>query len=359
VDVRERSRAPTDGQLRQLGFSFHVPEIEEVEVVVVDDDRTSLELMEAYVRRAGHPVRAFAGAREALAAIQASPPKILVTDMVMPDLSGVDLAHEARAVDPDMGVILVTGYGDSNTAEATVQLGIGSFLTKPLELEKLSRALQRAFLKRAADDHHRLMINWMYEAMARNAGEIRNVTLGMLTSLMNALDARSPYFRGHSRAVAEQAVAVAETMGLDEQEIEAVRIAGMLHDIGMIGVPDEVVHKREALTASELELIHDHCETGARIIEPMTHIARSRRYVLEHHERWDGSGYPCGKRGEEISLGGQILGISEAWVATLESRAYRAGRSREKARRILLAHQGEWFTPELTRALIESDLELL
>ncbi|HSH74241.1 MAG TPA: HD domain-containing phosphohydrolase [Longimicrobiales bacterium] len=345
--------------MRRLGFSFHVPEIEDVEVVVVDDDRTSLALTEAYVRRAGHPVRAFNGALEALESIQRSPPKILVTDMVMPGISGVDLAHEARAVDPDMGVILVTGYGDANTAEATVQLGVDFFLTKPLELERLQRALQRAFLKRAADDHHRAMVNWMYDAMARNAGEIRDVTLGMLTSLMNALDARSPYFRGHSRAVADQAVAVAETMGLDEVEVEAIRIAGMLHDIGMIGVPDEVVHKREALTEAELELIRAHCQTGAGIIEPMSHIAGSRRYVLEHHERWDGSGYPAGKRGDEISLGGQIVGICEAWVAILEGRAYREGRSRQNAVRLLSDHQGAWFTPEVTKALIDSDLGLL
>ena len=279
--------------------------------------------------------------------------------MVMPGLSGVDLAQKARTVDPDMGVILVTAFGDTSTAEATVQLGISTFLTKPLDLDTLSRAIQRAFLKRAADDHHRAMVNWMYDAMARNAAEIRDVTLGALTSLMNALDARSPHFRGHSKAVAIQAAAVAQALELDEQEVEAVRIAGMLHDIGMIGVPDAVVEKPGALTPEETELIRSHCKTGAAIIEPMKHVGPSIRYVLEHHERWDGSGYPDGKKGDEISVGGRIIGIAEAWTAILESRAYREGRSRLEGMEILLAHQDEWFTQEVTEALIESDVGLI
>jgi putative two-component system response regulator len=355
----ERDRAPTDGQLRQLGFSFNVPEVEEVDVFVVDDDGTSLELIEAFVRRIGHPVRAFTNPREALEAIQASPPKILVTDMVMPELSGVDLARVARTVDPDLAVILVTGFGDSGTAAATVQLGVSTFLTKPVEQSQLTRALQRAFLKRAADDHHRAMVNWMYDAMERNSRAIREVTLGTLTSLTNAMDARSPHFRGHTRAVAMQAAALAEALGLTESEVEAVRIAGILHDIGMIGIADAVVDKPGALTGEEMDLIRTHPEAGAAIIEPMKHLGPSIRYVLEHHERWDGSGYPDGKAGAEISLGGQIVGISESWIAILESRPYREGRSREEGMEILRSHQDEWFTTEVTSALIESDIGLI
>ncbi len=91
----------------------------------------------------------------------------------------------------------------------------------------------------------------------------------------------------------------------------------------------------------------------------MTHLGPSIRYVLEHHERWDGSGYPDGKKGEEISVGGQIVGVSEAWTAIIESRPYREGRSREEGMEILLAHQGQWFTEEVTLALIESDVGLM
>lgn len=327
--------------------------------MVVDDDRTSLALTKAFIERIGHPVQAFNDPREALDAIQERPPKILVTDMVMPDLSGTDLAAEARKVDPDIGVVLISGYGDGHTAEATLGLSVSQFIAKPVERETLSRAMQKAYMQRAADEHHRAMVNWMYEALEKNATAIRDVTLGTLASLVNAMDARSPHFRGHSKAVAIQAAAVAQELGLDDRQIEEVRVAGLLHDIGMIGVSDAIVDKPETLTSDEADLVFAHCEAGVGIIEPMKHLGQVSRFVLEHHERWDGSGYPDGKKGDEISLGGQIVGIAEAWTAIKAGRAYREGRSWVEALDILVSHQSEWFTEEVTAALIESDVGVM
>lgn len=351
--------APTVGELSDLGFAFTVPEIEDVDVFVVDDDPTSLALITAFLERIGHPVQSFTDPREALATMRTRSPKILVTDLVMPDLTGLELAEKARALDPDIGVILVTAYGDDTMAAAALRLGLSSFLTKPVERDTLTRSVQRAFLKRAADDHHRAMVTWMYGELARNAAEIRQVTLGTLASLINAVDARSSHFRGHSQAVAMQAAAVAQTLGLGDDEVESIRTAGLLHDIGMIGVPDAVVEKPGALSPEEVQLVRAHCETGTAILEPVKHLGPSITYILEHHERWDGSGYPDGKQGEEISLGGQVVGIAEAWTGIIESRAYREGRSREQGFEILLKHQGEWFTEAVTIALIESDVGVI
>jgi len=343
----------------EVVLSFRVPDVGDVDVIVVDDERATLRLLRSHLERIGHPVRAYSSASDALAAIREQPPKILVTDMVMPGHSGLQLAEAARAKDPDIGIILVTGVGDADTAEATLRLGISAFLPKPIEIDPLRRAVQAAFLKRAADEHHREVMNWMYDAMDRNAAAIKEVTVGTLTSLINAVDARSPHFRGHSQAVAMQAAAVAQALDLEEDELETIRTAGLLHDVGMIGVPDAIVEKPDALSPSEMELIRTHSETGAEIIGPMKHLGPARTYLLDHHERWDGSGYPHGKKGEEISLGGQIVGIAEAWTGIIESRAYREGRSREEGMKILLEHQGEWFTEEVTAALVESDVGVI
>jgi putative nucleotidyltransferase with HDIG domain len=203
------------------------------------------------------------------------------------------------------------------------------------------------------------MVGWMREELERRAEAVREVTVSALSALANALDMRSPYFQGHSKAVAMQAAAIAQALGCDDDEVEAVRTAGLLHDVGMMAVPDTLVSKPESLTPEEFQTIRSHCDRGVEILEPMKHLGRSIRYVHEHHERWDGSGYPQGKRGEEISLGGQIVGISEAWTAILESRAHRAGRSREEGLKILEDKRGMWFTAEVTDALRRADLGMI
>ena len=340
-------------------FTLDIPDVADVDVFVVDDERVSLTVLESTLEQAGHPVRSFEDPAEALTAMRTHPPRILVTDLVMSGLSGVDLAREARALDPEIGVVLVTGAGEEEAVTATERLDISSYLSKPVEPRKLTRAVRQVYLDRAADEHHQQMVRWMYDVMERNEAAMREVTLGTLSSLMNALDARSPYFQGHSRAVAMQAAAIAQTLGLDESEVEEIRVAGLLHDVGMIGVPDSIVDKPGALTEAEAARIRSHCSQGAAIIEPMKHLGAVPGYVLEHHERLDGSGYPAGKRGEEISLGGQIVGISEAWTGILEGRAYREGREREEGMEILQMHRGRWFSHEITGALIESDVGVI
>jgi len=340
-------------------FDLVVPAVHEVSVVVVDDERVSLELVARSLTQLGHPVRAFSAPRDALSDMRANPPAVLVTDLVMPEISGVELVREARRIDPDMGLVLVTGVGDEQAAVTMGGLEVSAYLTKPVDRAELLAAVQGAYLNRAAREHHQSMVEWMYATLDRNAAAIRDVTMGTLGSLMNALDARSSHFQGHSRAVAMQAAAVAQTLQLSDKDIDEIHAAGLLHDIGMIGVPDAIVDKPSTLSEEEAALIRTHCEAGASIIEPMRHLGSASLYVLEHHERLDGSGYPHGKRAEEISLGGQIVGIAEAWVGILDDRAYREGRPREEGMEILLSQQGRWFSSELTEALMESDIGVI
>lgn len=352
------ARAPSALELSRVGFTSHLPEIPEVEVFVVDDERTSLELLEACAARLGHPVRAFSDPAVALREMADRVPQILVTDVVMPEMSGVELVRRARELDPDIAVIFVTGADEAEGMVSTLTVPAVSLLRKPVGVADLTQAVQRAHLQYASDRHHRAMIRWAEESAERKAEELREVTLGTLGALMNAMDARSPHFVGHSRAVSLQAAAVAQALGLPEDEVETIRTAGLLHDVGMIGVPDSVIDKIGTLTEHERELIRQHCETGAAILAPMTHLGDVTTYVAQHHERWDGSGYPDGLRGDQISIGGQIVGIAEAWAAIMQDRSYREGRSRAKALEIFLQHQDEWFTEDVTLALIESDIGL-
>jgi putative nucleotidyltransferase with HDIG domain len=352
-------RSATESELQALGFNFDPPEITSVTVFVVDDDPVFSNLVTTYLARLGYPVQSFLDPREALARLPERLPHILIADIDMPEMSGIELAEEAQRLDPDVGVVFVTALGAEGLAEMSVGDRVPDHLSKPLDFDELARVVQRTFIKRAAAGYHRAMVAWMHDEVERNAAAVREVTLGTLGALVNALDARSRHFRGHSQAVAMQAAAVAQTLGLDVEEVEVVRVAGLLHDVGMIAIPDAVVEKPDALTAEEYRLIRTHCAVGVGILEPMKHLGSAITYIGEHHERWDGSGYPRGRRGEEISLGGQIVGISEAWTAILESRAYRTGRSREEGMAILQEQKDVWFSEAVTDALERADVGVM
>ena len=351
--------SPLDDVEKGSDFTFELPDLAEAVVFVVDNDRTSGALNAGILKGAGYRVHEFATPQGALAALEKSPPTILLTDFEMGGMSGLELAQAAQEHDPDIRIILLTGSGDEATAQAALRMGISDYIKKPPEPEQLKRSVQRTLHKRAADEHHRAMVGWMKLELERRARALREVTVSALATLANALDTRDPHFQGHSKAVALQSAALAEALGADAAEIETVRTAGLLHDVGMIAIPDALVQKPGLLTAEEYQVIRTHCERGVEILEPMRHLGRSIRYVHEHHERWDGSGYPVGKKGDEISLGGQIVGISEAWIAILESRAYRSGRSREEALQILEDKRGIWFSPAVTDALREADVGMI
>ena len=347
--------SPLDDFVEASDYAFELPETGGL-VLIVDDEESSAALNRSILEAAGYDVRTFARAPEVLDHLVSDEPIVLVTDFDMPEMSGLELAERALDVDPDIKIILLTGRGDETIAQTALRMGFTDYIIKPPEPVAFARTVQRAFHQRAGERHHRAMVSWMKLELERRQKAIREVTLSTLAAFANALDMRSPHFHGHSRGVALQAAAIAEGLGLTADEVESVRIAGLLHDVGMMAVPDSIVEKSGALTEEEFAIIRTHCDRGVEILQPMTHLGDSIRFIHEHHERLDGSGYPLAKQGDEISLGGQIVGISEAWVAILESRAYRSGMAREDAMKMLSKLAGIWFLPEVTKALAESDV---
>jgi len=350
--------SPLNGE-GEPDFSFELPASEGGLVLIVDDEASSALLHQSILEAAGYEVKTFERAPDVIEHLVSAEPIVLVTDYDMPEMSGIELAEHALDVDPDIKIILLTGRGDETTAQSALRMGFTDYIIKPPEPIALARAVQRAFHQRSGERHHRAMVTWMKAELGRRQDEIRDVTLSTLAAFANALDSRSPHFQGHSRAVALQAGSIALALGLSEAEVESVRVAGLLHDVGTIAVPDSIVEKSGALTEEEFAIIKTHCDRGVEILQPMEHLGDSIRFIHEHHERLNGSGYPNARRGDEISLGGQIVGIAEAWVAILESRAYRSGLPREEGMEMLLELAGEWCLPEVTQALVDSDVGML
>ncbi|MFP3947773.1 MAG: HD-GYP domain-containing protein [Longimicrobiales bacterium] len=331
--------------------TFQLPDYENEPLFLVDDEDDVRESLERFLRRAGYQVHAFANGEAALEAMEKETPKVLITDKKMPGMDGLELAQLAAEFDPDMRVILVTGVGNETTAQAALRAGVADYVTKPVDLQELARSAHKAFMAYARDEYAQSTELWLRREVNRQTREIRQLTTGTLASLLNALEARSPHFKGHSQAVGGCAEGVARALELPDSEVEFIRTAGLLHDIGMIAVPDGVVQKPGELTPEERSAIQDHCRRGAEILEPLTHLGPAITYIYQHHERLDGSGYPEALRRDEISLGGQIVGLAETWNAMTESRSFRDRMSNSDAMDTLMAAADRWYPTELIRAL--------
>jgi putative nucleotidyltransferase with HDIG domain len=223
-----------------------------------------------------------------------------------------------------------------------LQFGASSFLVKPFNMDQLVLGLEQLL-----SSQFRLLLK--ERERLETEGQMM---LASITALAEALEARDPYTRGHSDAVAEIAVGIARCMGLEEQELDNLRIGGRLHDIGKIGVPDDILLKPGRLTDEEFAVIKRHPTVGAGILAPIPSLAEVLPVVEQHHEHFDGNGYPRGLAGESISLNARITGVADCYDALTSDRPYRQGMSHEEALAIIRQLRGSQLCPDCVDAFI-------
>ena len=284
-------------------------------ILVVDDEAGIRNALKRFLVARGHEVELAATGDEALELVRRQKVTCVLLDVLMPGTSGVDLVLQLLEADPDLAILMLTAVNDATAAALCMQRGALDYLTKPIDLDVLVRAIQRAVDKRQArlDDR---------QASRGLRDEVERISVATLEALVNALEAKDPYLRGHSARVAECAAAIAAAMGLGDEEIDQVRTAGRLHDIGKIGIREDVINKLGPLTDEEFEHVKQHVLIGSQILSPLVHLRELIGFVRSHHERWDGSGYPEGLRGEAIPWGARIIGAVEIFDALTTSRPY-------------------------------------
>ena len=178
------------------------------------------------------------------------------------------------------------------------------------------------------------------------------MTVSIAESLINAMEAKDTYLSGHSQRVADLAAAIAEVMQLEPDAVDAIRLAGRLHDVGKIGIQESVLNKPGKLTPDEFAHVKEHVPIGMNILGPLEHLGEVLTYVHHHHEHWDGGGYPQGLRGPAISLGGRILTAADTFDALTSARAYREPLTRDAAVAVLAKQKGRLLDPTVLEALL-------
>jgi putative two-component system response regulator len=295
---------------------------------------------------------------EALDTLRASPSGCVLLDLDAGLDDVADLGGSLRALDPDSALVLLAS-GDRLDQASRLAGSEGEVLAKPVDLADLVATVRHALRARDGRIASRVASARLQEEVALRTAELQTerrnlqrLSVATLESLVNALEAKDPHLRGHSARVADLAARVAEACGLPAGAVETVRVAGRLHDIGKIGIRENLLHKAGPLTEEEFAHVRTHVELGARILDPLPHLGDVISCVRHHHERWDGSGYPDGLRGDAIPIGARIIGAVETFDALTTSRPYQEMMSPDAAALRLRELAGTVLDPEVCEAVI-------
>jgi putative nucleotidyltransferase with HDIG domain len=296
-------------------------------------------------------------AEEALHELSLSSYGLVISDITMRGMSGLEMIPHIKDISPDTVIVMISGMQTMESAIEALRLGAFDYLMKPFDLRQVEAAIQRAH------EHHELIVaKQRYENHLEELVEQRTVELdGALNSLENAyrstlqaltaaLEARDSETHGHSERVVTFSLRLGREYGLNAAEMKALEFGALLHDIGKIGVPDAILRKPAKLTDEEWERMREHPLHGQQILRGIKFLEGAARVVAQHHEKWDGSGYPLGLKGEEVDICARIFAVADAFDAITSDRVYRKGRPYEAAVAELDEWAGRQFDPKIVAA---------
>ena len=328
-------------------------------ILVVDDEPVVCRFLCDALRTDGHEVHVAAGARGALLLLNSQPVDLVITDVRMPGEDGVWLLRVVRSQYPTVPVILMTAFSDPRGAVQCLRMGALDYLLKPVQLGEVRLIVRRALERRRLETENlryrrdlEAMVLERTEELRDAMAEREEAHRQLLEALVQALDAREQDTHNHSMRVAAYTSAMARELGVREPELSEIYRGALLHDIGKIGIPDSILLKPAKLTPDEWEIMRRHPEIGARILGGIAHLEEARSIVLSHHERWDGDGYPCRLRSEEIPLGARIFAVAETFDVMTIGRPYRPPVLLEEVMREVHRCASTQFDPSIAKLFL-------
>lgn len=323
-------------------------------ILIVDDERSVRQLLRKKLGSEGYRCYEAVDAGQALQKLRNDTIGLVLLDIRMPGKSGVELLPEVKASYPHVSVIMITATVDTQVAVQCMKQGAYDYITKPFELEDVTISVARALEKRRLELKNKEYQQHLEEKVAEQAGKIRTSFLNAVTSLAYALEAKDAYTSGHSQRVADISAAIARELDLPPDKIDKLKLAGLVHDIGKIGINESVLNKPGPLTEREFEQVRRHPEIGELILSPIVDSAEILESVRNHHERYDGKGYPDALSKEQVPLGARILTVSDAYEAMTSERPYRSKMSDGEACEEIRRNRGIQFDPEVVDAFFRS-----
>lgn len=311
-------------------------------ILVVEDSKSIRGFLRGGLESEGFQVVLAEDGVDALRLLQSSSPDLILVDLHMPNMGGAELCLKLLGQEKYKGlpIIVMSSMHDKPVVQRLIQEGVSAFIAKPFNLDMLIFSLERIL-----SDHFRKML----DERERLATERRQM-LSSISSLAKALEARDHYTHGHSESVTRYAAGIGKELNFSNKEMTQLILAGNLHDLGKIGVRDSVLLKPGKLSDEEFEHIKEHTVFVKEILNPLDQMDDIIQAASSHHERWDGSGYPDGLKGEDIPLFARVIAVADVYDALTSDRPYRDSMSQEKALTIIADGQGTHFCPSIVDA---------
>jgi len=326
------------------------------QILIVDDEPDITEILSDLLGDEHHCTTANS-AEEALALLAKNEFQLVVSDITMPGMSGLEMLPRAKSISPNTVIVMISGMQTVESAIGALRLGGFDYLMKPFDLRQVE-----AVVKRALEHHELIAAKQRYENHLEELVEQRTAELDLalnsledayrstLKALTAALETRDSETHGHSERVVTYSLRLGREYGLSAEQMKALEFGSLLHDIGKIGVPDLILRKPAKLTEEEWVLMREHPLHGQQILRGIEFLEGPARVVAQHHEKWDGSGYPLGLQGDDIDLCARIFSVADAFDAITSDRVYRRGKSYQEAADELDEWAGRQFDPKVVKA---------
>ncbi len=335
-------------------------------IVIAEDQEMGRIILAGHLREAGHEVIETADGAEALEAIMSSQDSIdmLITDWSMPVMDGLELANRVRQLTSNQQyiyIIMLTARNEfSDKLEGFTQGGVDDYIVKPFEGSELLLRIQVGNRLIEAERAQRQINANLQQLVEEQTRIIRDTQEEIVSRLFNALESRDGETGGHVFRIGLMSAHMGRLIGWSEDDVNTMKSAAPLHDVGKIAIPDSILRKPGRLTSDEFATISTHAAIGSKLLSDSTNpIIRMADVIAHyHHENWDGSGYPMGLVGEEIPIEARIVSITDVYDALRSNRVYRAGLPEEQVIEIMKEDRGKKFDPDLLDIFFENIEEI-
>jgi putative nucleotidyltransferase with HDIG domain len=331
-------------------------------ILIVDDDESIRHLIRHILEPKGYTCILTADTAKARDCLKKQNFELILCDITMPGESGLDFIQDILPSQQDTATVMVTGTNDPIVAEAALELGVYDYIIKPFDPNKLLITVQNTLRRRDLEIANRTYRENLELMVAERTEKLEKALDGIVRATVKTVEMRDPYTAGHQKRVAELSSVIAREMGLSENQIEGIHMAGLIHDLGKISVPAEILSKPGQLTEIEFDLMKTHPQVGYDILNEIEFPWPIAQIVLQHHERMDGSGYPQGLCGEDILMEARILGVADIVEAMASHRPYRPALGIDKALQEISRNKGVLYDPEVVNACLrlfkEKDFKL-